>query len=126
MVLQHLRSRRLPMLRTLASWLAAPLLVASVLALLVLPVDAAPAPKKVNKDKLTNSIGMKLVRIPAGKFKMGSPTEEKGRSLNEGPQHEVEITRPFYMGIYEVTQEEYEKVMGKNPSHFAASGRGSA
>jgi formylglycine-generating enzyme required for sulfatase activity len=61
---------------------------------------------------LTNSIGMKLAPIPAGKFLMGSPATEKDRDAME-QQHEVEITRPFYMGVYEVTQSEYTKVMGK-------------
>jgi formylglycine-generating enzyme required for sulfatase activity len=60
---------------------------------------------------------MKLVLIPAGKFKMGSPANEESRSEDE-EQHEVEITQPFYMGAYEVTQEQYEKVMRHNPSRF--------
>jgi formylglycine-generating enzyme required for sulfatase activity len=61
---------------------------------------------------LTNSLGMKLVVIPAGKFLMGSPVTEKERDPGE-VQHEVEITRPFYMGAYEVTQAQYEKVWPK-------------
>jgi formylglycine-generating enzyme required for sulfatase activity len=53
----------------------------------------------------TNSIGMKLALIPAGKFRMGSPDNEPGREKDdrEGPRHEVEITRPFYLGVYPVT-----------------------
>jgi formylglycine-generating enzyme required for sulfatase activity len=54
---------------------------------------------------------------------MGSPKDEKGRKDDED-QHEVEITRPFYMGACEVTQEEYVKVTGKNPSHFSGTGGG--
>jgi formylglycine-generating enzyme required for sulfatase activity len=50
---------------------------------------------------------MKLALIPAGKFTMGSPRSEQGRGENEGPQHEVEITRPFYMGAYSVTRTEF-------------------
>ena len=50
----------------------------------------------------TNSIGMKLVLIPAGKFVMGSPKDEKDRDEDEA-QHEVEITKPFYLGTYTVT-----------------------
>jgi formylglycine-generating enzyme required for sulfatase activity len=68
--------------------------------------------------QITNSIGMKLNLIPAGRFLMGSPDDEPRREANEGPRHEVTITKPFYIGIYEVTQAEYEKVAGKNPSHF--------
>ena len=52
---------------------------------------------------ITNSIGMKLVLIPAGKFVMGSPDSDMYRSPDETPQHEVEITQPFYMGVYLVT-----------------------
>src|SRR5262249_17834659 len=55
---------------------------------------------------------------------MGSPRDEKGRDDDEGPQHEVEITKPFYLGVYPVTQSEYQKVMGTNPSHFSADGPG--
>jgi formylglycine-generating enzyme required for sulfatase activity len=72
---------------------------------------------------LRNSIGMKLVLIPAGKFTMGSPRDEKGRREDER-QRAVRIARPFYMGIYEVTQGEFEAVMGFNPSHFSAGGKG--
>jgi formylglycine-generating enzyme required for sulfatase activity len=58
---------------------------------------------------MTNSIGMKLVLIPRGKFRMGSPEGEKGREANEGPQHEVEITRPFYLGQYTVTRGQFRR-----------------
>jgi formylglycine-generating enzyme required for sulfatase activity len=67
---------------------------------------------------------MKLVLIPRGTFTMGSPKAETGREASEGPQHEVEITRPFYLGSYPVTQAEYRKVMGSNPSYFSATGGG--
>jgi formylglycine-generating enzyme required for sulfatase activity len=67
----------------------------------------------------TNSIGMSFCLIPPGEFMMGSPESERGRSYSEGPQHRVRITRPFYLGVYEVTQAEYERVMGTNPSVFA-------
>lgn len=55
-----------------------------------------------------NSVGMTLVRIPAGKFTMGSPAGEKDRVDHEN-QHEVEITRVFYLGIHEVTIGQYRK-----------------
>src|SRR5262249_12657039 len=67
------------------------------------PPQVAPA------REITNSIGMKLVLIPAGKFVMGSPAREAGRSSDEDREHEVEITRPFYMGVYEVTQKQYQE-----------------
>ena len=67
--------------------------------------------------EITNSIGMKLVLIPKGTFMMGSPESEKGRNENE-TQHEVTISKDYYLGVYEVTQAQYEKVIGKNPSRF--------
>jgi formylglycine-generating enzyme required for sulfatase activity len=70
---------------------------------------------------LDNSIHMKLVRIEPGSFVMGSPIGEEGRNNHE-QQHEVEITKPFYIGKYEVTQEEYQKVMNNNPSSFSPNG----
>ena len=72
----------------------------------------AQSPKEI-----TNSIGMKLVLIPKGTFMMGSPESEERRDKNE-TQHEVTISKDYYLGVYEVTQAQYEKVMGKNPSHF--------
>ncbi len=92
------------------------------------PLLVAPGKEVVVREKqpetISNSVGMKLVLIPRGKFTMGSPAEEKDRSDDEGPRHEVEITRPFYLGVYEVTQQQYEKVMGKNPSWFSTAGGG--
>ncbi|MCY3024062.1 MAG: bifunctional serine/threonine-protein kinase/formylglycine-generating enzyme family protein [Planctomycetota bacterium] len=64
---------------------------------------------------LGNGVKLELVLIPAGKFLMGSPETEEGRNKDE-TQHEVMITKPFYMGKYEVTQEQHEAVTGKNPS----------
>jgi formylglycine-generating enzyme required for sulfatase activity len=83
-----------------------------------------PAARPEAPKSLPNSIGMKLVLIPAGEFLMGSPDSDKDANDNEKPQHRVRITRPFYLGAYEVTQEEYETVMGRNPSSFSAQGDG--
>jgi formylglycine-generating enzyme required for sulfatase activity len=60
---------------------------------------------------------LKLAMIPAGAFDMGSPRNEKYRNADEA-RHRVTITKPFYMGIYPVTQEQWEQVMGKNLSQF--------
>src|SRR5437868_1919369 len=49
--------------------------------------------------EIVNSINMKLILIPAGKFAMGSPEKEAHRRPNEGPQHKVKITKPFYMSV---------------------------
>jgi sulfatase modifying factor 1 len=56
-----------------------------------------------------------MVVIPAGTFMMGSPESEEGRFSNE-TQHRVTISRPFYLGRFTVTQEQWKLVMGKNPS----------
>ena len=81
----------------------------------------------------TNSIGMPLMFIPPGEFEMGSTTEEQAWAIEErkenkeaysdrvpveGPRYRVKITNPFYLGMYQVTQGEFEKVMGVNPSAF--------
>jgi formylglycine-generating enzyme required for sulfatase activity len=67
--------------------------------------------------EITNRIGMKLVLVPKGTFVMGSPESEQGRNEDE-TQHEVTISKDYYLGVYEITQAQYEKVMGKNPSLF--------
>ena len=67
------------------------------------------------KVNLENGVSLDLMLIPAGKFVMGSPPTEIGHHISE-TQHEVTLTKPFYMGKYEVTQEQWEKVMGNNPS----------
>lgn len=77
---------------------------------------------------ITNSIGMKLVPIPAGTFLMGSLEGEEGRGCYE-LQHKVTLTKNFYLGMTQVTQAQYKKVTGKNPSHFQGdevSGRDSS
>jgi formylglycine-generating enzyme required for sulfatase activity len=64
---------------------------------------------------------MKLVLIPAGEFLMGSPDSDKDAKPDEKPQHRVRITRPFYLGIHEVTQGQYRAVTSEAPSHFKGS-----
>lgn len=63
----------------------------------------------------TNSIGMEFVNLSSGCFIMG---DDKGSDDNESPQHEVCINEDFQLGKYEVTQEQWVKVMGDNPSKF--------
>ena len=82
-------------------------------------MDSCPVPKEIpacNQNNLTNSISMRFSLIPAGTFMMGSPLDELRRSSNEGPQHEVTLTKSFYMQTTEVTQGQYSEVMGSNPS----------
>ena len=91
--------------------------------------------------EITNTIGMRFRLIPPGEFLMGSTPEEIEAELqrpglflhlhfwrtpieSEGPQHKVVLTKPIYVGVTEVTQTQYELVMGTNPSHFSATGKG--
>jgi formylglycine-generating enzyme required for sulfatase activity len=67
---------------------------------------------------LGGNVTMKLTLIPAGKFMMGGPAEANDKPRTTDPHHEVTISRPFYMGACTVTQEQYEKVIGKNPSDW--------
>ncbi len=67
---------------------------------------------------LGNGVAMQCTLIPAGEFTMGSPASEAKRSNDEGPQHRVRLTHPFYVGEHEVTQAQYERVVGTNPSWF--------
>ena len=113
----------------------------------IAPFDAAQAKKHQEEwaaylklpVEYTNSIGMKFRLIPPGEFLMGSTAEEIEEALqfndpndpnwhvcvkSEAPQHKVILTRPFYIGVYEVTQAEYEEIVGVNPSHFSATGAG--
>jgi formylglycine-generating enzyme required for sulfatase activity len=87
---------------------------------------------------VTNSIGMKLAPIAAGEFLMGMSAADfqrlkeqpsgyyrglNGPDAMEGPQHKVKITKDYLLGAYLVTQAQYEKVMGTNPSWFSANGK---
>ena len=69
------------------------------------------------------SVSLEFVWIEPGTFMMGSPESEPGRSSREGPLHEVEISRGFWLGKYEVTQEEWASVMGSNPSRYTGDSR---
>ncbi|NQT50454.1 SUMF1/EgtB/PvdO family nonheme iron enzyme, partial [bacterium] len=73
---------------------------------------------KVEREvEIARGVTMRLVLIPSGTFMMGSPATEKGRSIDETPDR-VTISRPFWMGKFEVTQKQWVAVMGSNPSEF--------
>jgi uncharacterized protein (TIGR02996 family) len=74
--------------------------------------------------EITNGVGMRFALIPPGTFRMGSPKGEKGRSYDEAA-HEVTITRAFYLGVFTVTQAQYEAVLGNNPSFISRRGTSS-
>jgi formylglycine-generating enzyme required for sulfatase activity len=78
------------------------------------PVNGPSEPPK----EIVNLIGMKLRLIPAGAFQMGSTESD-----DEKPIHLVTISRPFYLGVYLVTQGEYFQTMKTNPSHFSGKKR---
>jgi formylglycine-generating enzyme required for sulfatase activity len=59
-----------------------------------------------------------LIWIPPGTFLMGSPANEVDRGANEGPRPRVYLSRGFFLGKYEVTQQQYLDVVGSNPSSF--------
>ena len=77
---------------------------------------------KYFKEDLGNNITLEMVQIPGGSFMMGSPASEKGRSQDESPQHQVNVPG-FSMGKFVVTQEQYQQIMGNNPSHFSGAKR---
>ncbi len=67
---------------------------------------------------LPGNVPLDMVWIPAGTFMIGSPEEEQGRWVNEGPQHQVTLSSGFWMGKYELTQAQWTAVMNNNPSWF--------
>jgi formylglycine-generating enzyme required for sulfatase activity len=67
--------------------------------------------------ELAGGVKMNFVLVPPGIFLMGSPAEEKESSAEE-VLHEVTLTEPYYLGKTEVTQAQYEALMGNNPSQF--------
>ena len=73
-------------------------------------------------QEMTNSIGMKFTWIPPGSFTMGSPPNEKERNPDE-TQHRVALTKGFWMGVYLVTQAQWQAVMKNNPSYFKGEDR---
>jgi len=81
-----------------------------------LPIGKAPG--EIWKD---GASGIEFVWIPAGTFLMGSPPDERGRNTDEN-QHQVTISKGFWLGRYELTQAQYEGVMGENPSKFKEAG----
>jgi formylglycine-generating enzyme required for sulfatase activity len=78
--------------------------------------SSANVPSGVTSDTYKTT-SLLLRRIPAGTFTMGSPTSELGRYSNE-TQHQVTLTKDFYIGVFEVTQKQWERVMGTWPSYF--------
>jgi len=102
--------------------------IAAVIGLLVLAGLAAgiwiyvkrndvPPPLNLEKE-LTNNHGMTLNLIAPGSFQMGSPENELGRGIDEGPVHIVRITKPYYLSNTEVTLAQWKSVMGRLPRAY--------
>jgi Sulfatase-modifying factor enzyme 1 len=74
---------------------------------------------------MTNRIGMTFVRIPAGAFMMGSPGSDPHAYPHEAPVQQVQLSQPFYLSQYEVTQGQWQRIMGEgeNPSQFKGDDR---
>jgi len=85
------------------------------------PPEPPPKPREPARDlalALGQGATLEAVLLPAGRFRMGSSDDERGRDADEGPTREMAFPKPFYIGKFEVTQEQYEAVMGQNPSQF--------
>lgn len=89
-----------------------------VLAMLLTLWAPASASAQVPPSKVTNSIGVEFVLVPAGSFQMGADPNFEEASSDETPRHRVTISKPFYLGRTEVTQEQWVAVMGVNSSSF--------
>ncbi len=85
------------------------------------PTEAGSTTKSPSKTlavDLGGGMKMEMIPIPAGEFMMGSPDSDNYAIEDEKPQHRVRITKPFYLGKYLVTQEQWQAVMGNKPSRF--------
>jgi len=90
-------------------------------------VDLTPAAitggSAVEEKTITNTLGMTFNLVSAGTFTMGSPANEPGHnSRGDETQHQVTLTSSYYMQTTEVTQAQWEAVMGSNPSYFSSCG----
>ena len=74
-------------------------------------------------DLNVNGVTFRLRWIPPGRFRMGSPKDELGRQDNEGPPHEVTISKGYWLADTPCTQAQWEAVLGENPSHFKGATR---
>lgn len=86
--------------------------------ILLIPIIIFAESSLTKHNTYINSVGMAFELIPAGSFEMGISETVKSPCKNNLPRHRITITRPFYIGKYEVTQEQWYAVMNKNPSKF--------
>lgn len=90
--------------------------------ILRVPLQPVPGPRE-DTSYTVPYLNLELAWIPPGTFTMGSPEGESSRLPTEGPATEVTISRGFWMGKHEVTQKEYQAIMGTNPSRFKGEDR---
>lgn len=87
----------------------------------LIPICLMASHSPAQTQVITNKLGMRFVYIPPGTFTMGSPRSETGRNWYE-KQHQVTLSKGFYLGETEVTQGQWEKLVGFNPSAFSDLG----
>ena len=112
------------------SWSATAFVVLAVLGITGLTDGQTTSPETVCRDKIAQSsrptrtvpeLALELVKIEPGTFTMGSPETEWLRGDHEGPQTRVTISKGFWMGKYELTQRQYQELMGNNSSYFTGN-----
>ena len=86
------------------------------------PVNLSTSVFEANASFVIADLSMEMLWVKPGTFEMGSRSSEKNRADDETP-HTVTLSQGFYLGKHEVTQSEWEKVMGSNPSHFNGADR---
>ena len=108
-------------------WLAGLVSVGCLIPLLASGQSLSGGPDATEQEEAESGAGQErleppdgYVLIPPGRFQQGSPETEEGRQSIEGPQREVTISRPFWLKRTVVTQEEWEDLMGNNPSSFSS------
>ncbi|MCR9099202.1 MAG: formylglycine-generating enzyme family protein [bacterium] len=86
--------------------------------MLVLLLGSTLHAQEIRTLELGEGLAITFVRIPAGTFEMGSEPDDPHAQKDEFPMHNVTLTEDYYLGQYEVTQAEWEAIMGYNPSTF--------
>jgi formylglycine-generating enzyme required for sulfatase activity len=102
-------------------WRAATVACAGLLLLAASLISVRASARVSGEERLVElgkGEGLRFVWIPSGAYWRGSAPEESGRGADEGPRHEVVISRGFFLGVHEVTQAQWEAVMGRNPAAF--------
>ena len=84
---------------------------------------ASPAPFSARPNRVLADLALELIWVEPGTFTMGSPADEPERHRAEGPRMQVTLTKGYWLGKTEVTQGQYEAIMGVNPSTFSTVGK---